>query len=79
MGSSGAISEIVDSNEDLELDHHFKGSQTLSIKVKGEDSKSQGYPAKHDLNWIIKSIYLWTSSQAGLFWSSGCGHLGGRM
>jgi len=64
MGSSGAVSEIVESKEDLDLVLHFKGSSTLSIKVKAEDLKSQGYPVEDDLNRLMKAIDLRTSSRS---------------
>lgn len=65
MSSSGAVSEIVESKEELDLVHHFKGSKKLSIKVKAEekDTRSQGFSAEDDLNRLIRAIDSRTSSR----------------
>lgn len=64
--SSGAVSEIVESKEDLDLVNRLNGSNKLSIKMKTEekDSKSQGYPVEDDLNRLMKAIDSRTSSRA---------------
>lgn len=65
MGSSSAIFEIIESKEDLDLVHQFKGSNKLSIKVKAKEKEtSHGYPADDGLNRLMKTIDSRISSRA---------------
>ncbi|XP_073004381.1 serine/threonine-protein kinase D6PKL1-like [Typha latifolia] len=65
MGSSGCISEIVESNEELKV-VRSNGSSTLRVKVKVEDrdGESIDYPVEDDLDRLLKAIDMRTSSRA---------------
>ncbi|XP_008783984.1 serine/threonine-protein kinase D6PK-like [Phoenix dactylifera] len=64
MGSSGGISEIVESNEESKPVHHSHRSKTLSIKSKADgDIKSHGQPVEDNLDRLLRAIDLRTSSR----------------
>ncbi|KAG1369636.1 putative Serine/threonine-protein kinase D6PKL1 [Cocos nucifera] len=65
MGSSSGISEIVELNEEQKSVHHLNRSNTLSIKSKTDerDRKPHGHPVEDDLDQLLRTIDLRTSSR----------------
>ncbi|XP_042435973.1 serine/threonine-protein kinase KIPK1-like [Zingiber officinale] len=63
MGSTSGTSEIVESNEALNLESYFGGSKALRIKLKSNLQDGKCQDLEDNLDQLLRAIHLRTSSR----------------
>ncbi|XP_020592751.1 serine/threonine-protein kinase D6PKL1-like [Phalaenopsis equestris] len=61
MGTSGGVSEIVESGEELNLGNYSNRPKPIRVKLREDEGKSHNYSVEDDLSRLIEAIDFRTS------------------